>query len=95
MFRRGRTGTRTGAHPCVWGSDPAARRNPLRLCPSRLVSGLRSRPFGPARRLPGRTVQWPLPRLSLHHRCGGSAGIWPASQFSIFPSKTAPWVRIC
>ncbi|MCY1506615.1 hypothetical protein D9M68_408670 [compost metagenome] len=77
MFRRGRTGTRTGAHPCVLGSDPAARRNPLRLCLSRLVSGLRSRPSKdqPGAFPDGKPSSGLLPRLSLHHRCGGSAGI--------------------
>jgi len=38
--------------------------------------------------------QWPsgLPlRFSLHHRCGGSAGIRPASQFSASSRRGGTW----
>lgn len=31
---------------------------------------------------PDASVQWPFAAVSLHHRCGGSAGFRPASQFS-------------
>ncbi len=44
------------------------------------------RPLGPIwRTFPGLASQWPSRRTSHPHRCGGSAGITPASQFSASP----------
>jgi len=49
----------------------------------RLVSGLWSDPSARPAATPSRAIaQWLPLRLHLHHRCGGSAGIRPASQFS-------------
>ena len=39
--------------------------------------------FRPTRRRTGVYPRWPLPRSFLRHRCGGSAGLRPASQFSV------------
>jgi hypothetical protein len=51
----------------------------------RLVSGLRSRSFR-TYPTPSRTcAQWSPVGYSLRHRCGGSAGFSPASQFSRRP----------
>ena len=65
---------------------PAARRNPDINFITRLVSGSGAVLADDPGAFPDFSSGL-LPRFLLHHRCGGSAGFRPASQFSALPYK--------